>query len=425
MRVVYDISTLGWGYRSTHARTGIYRTVENVARGLKSSKECELTFSAIGSFRMLAQCMDYLDSNPDLKTIPIKYDGFEPDAVRRLSRFAQRMNGGSKRSLASRALRKISNTGINLIEATRKPHKQRPLESTQIFHSSQFPLPPRTQNGSKVKRFLTVYDLIPLIYPQLSGSGFASLFQKIINSITPDDWIICISNTVRDDVCNHLGLDPARVFVAPLAAEKNLFYPCRDEHKYRLVKDKYSIPESPYILSLGSLEPRKNLKQTVDSFTKLVTQERIKDLSLVVVGEKSWGFESAFEKVNELESVRDRVVFTGYVNDEDLAPLYGAASAFVYPSLCEGFGLPPLEAMQCGVPVVCSSATSLPEVVGDAAILVDPGDTDAWCQSLLDLYMKPLLREELSQKSLQRAQLFSWERCTDNVLASYRTALDN
>ena len=421
--MLYDISTLGWGHRNNYARTGIYRTVENVARGLKTAPDCELRFSAIGSFRLHAQCVDYLAAEPDLKSVAFKSEGIESTAVRRLHKLAQNMNGGRKRSIPARALRKISEAGIDLIEASRNSVKPRDWRESDVFHSSQFPLPSKSITGHRVKRFLTVYDLIPLIYPQMTGAGFSSLFQKIIDSITPDDWIICISNSVKTDVCNHLNVDPSRVFVAPLAAERNLFYPCTDPEKQASVRQKYLLPEVPYVLALGSLEPRKNLNQTVESFTRLVNQEGIKDLALVVVGEKTWGYEGAMAKLNKFEHLKDRIAFTGYVDDQDLAPLYSGAAAFVYPSLCEGFGLPPLEAMQCGVPVICSNATSLPEVVGDAALLVEPTDTDAWCQSLLSLYSNETLRNELAQKSLRRAETFSWERCTGEVIAAYHAAL--
>jgi glycosyltransferase involved in cell wall biosynthesis len=121
--------------------------------------------------------------------------------------------------------------------------------------------------------------------------------------------------------------------------------------------------------------------------------------------------------------VRDRIVMTGYVAEDDLAPLYSGALAFVYPSLYEGFGLPPLEAMQCGTPVITSNTSSLPEVVGDAGIMVDPLDQDALCDALSRVHGSAALRRELSRRSLARARQFSWERCIDQTLAAYRTAL--
>jgi glycosyltransferase involved in cell wall biosynthesis len=128
--------------------------------------------------------------------------------------------------------------------------------------------------------------------------------------------------------------------------------------------------------------------------------------------------------VEGLPAIRGRIVLTGYVDDADLAPLYRGATAFVYPSLYEGFGLSQLEAMQCGTPVIASNTSSMPEVVGDAGILVDPRDGDALCQAMLDLCRDAPMRARLSERSLARAARFTWERTTREALAAYRAALE-
>ncbi|HTP65773.1 MAG TPA: glycosyltransferase family 1 protein, partial [Geobacteraceae bacterium] len=134
-------------------------------------------------------------------------------------------------------------------------------------------------------------------------------------------------------------------------------------------------------------------------------------------------YDKIFAELARHDFSRERVIVTGYVADEDLAALYSGAIAFVYPSLYEGFGLPPLEAMQCGVPVITSNTSSLPEVVGDSGILVDPRDADALCAAMLSLYKDSDRREMLAQSALQRAAEFSWKRCVDETVRAYKNSL--
>jgi glycosyltransferase involved in cell wall biosynthesis len=144
------------------------------------------------------------------------------------------------------------------------------------------------------------------------------------------------------------------------------------------------------------------------------------------VGTLGWSYERIFQSLpSTSESLRSRVILTGYVPDEDLSAIYSGASVFVYPSLYEGFGLPPLEAMQCGVPVITSNTSSLPEVVGTAGILIDPQQGDELCQALLKVLSSAELQAQMSQKSLEQADRFSWEQCVEQTALIYRTALNN
>jgi glycosyltransferase involved in cell wall biosynthesis len=154
----------------------------------------------------------------------------------------------------------------------------------------------------------------------------------------------------------------------------------------------------------------------------MVQQENLPDLSLVLVGTKGWNYEKIFEEILAKPEIRDRIIVTGYADDEDLAAIYSGASVFVYPSFYEGFGLPPLEAMQCGVPVITSNTSSLPEVVGDAGIMVTPADADALCQAMLKICSDQALHQSLSVKALQRAQQFSWNACLEKTIGAYRLA---
>ena len=244
------------------------------------------------------------------------------------------------------------------------------------------------------------------------------------NSITPESWVLCISHSTRNDLLNYLGnkINPDRAIVTELAAS-GTFYQSANKAYNRKVRQKHAIPDGPYILSLCTLEPRKNIEQVVRAFVALDAQENIRDLHLVLVGTKGWFFDKIFAEISNSAELKSRIIITGFVADEDLAAIYSDALFFVYPSFYEGFGLPPLEAMKCGVPVITSNTSSLPEVVGDAGIMVSPGDLDALCQAMLKIYTNPSLQQQMQEKSLERAGRFSWERCGNETVNAYKHSL--
>lgn len=218
-------------------------------------------------------------------------------------------------------------------------------------------------------------------------------------------------------------LEPEKVSVVYLAAGDH-FYQCNDSRQINQVRIKYNIPlESDYFLALSTLQPRKNFERIIISFIEMIKAQHVKDLSLVLVGADGWDYERIYKEIKGAGEFADKIIVTGYVPDEDLAPLYSGAMAFIYPSLYEGFGLPPLEAMQCGTPVISSNNSSLPEVVGDAAITINPNDGEALCQAMLNLYNSSELRAKLSAASIERAKCFSWDIATNETVAAYRKAL--
>lgn len=167
----------------------------------------------------------------------------------------------------------------------------------------------------------------------------------------------------------------------------------------------------------------KNIDHVIRCFVRLVTEEQISDLSLVLAGMKGWDYDRIFAAIEGAPQVKDRIIVTGRIDDEDLAALYSGALAFAYLSHYEGFGLPLLEAMQCGVPVITSNTSSLPEVAGNAGIMLDPTDADGLTHALLVLFQNEDIRNLMVQKSLARAQHFSWKRCAEDTIVAYKQAL--
>ena len=245
----------------------------------------------------------------------------------------------------------------------------------------------------------------------------------MLKSIDNNTWVTCISQATKNDLCNYLpSLNPSKVFVTHLAAS-DVFQKHSDPETTIAVRNRYNIPvHSPYVLSVCTLEPRKNIDHTIRCFVELIKEQKIKDLHLVLTGTVGWDYDKIFDELSSTPGMKNKIILTGYVPDEDLSVLYSDALVFVYPSFYEGFGLPPLEAMKCGVPVITSNTSSLPEVVGNAGITLDPKYSDGLTQSLLELYSKPSLRKEMSLKSISQAQNFSWEKCTSETLSAYKKA---
>ena len=263
-----------------------------------------------------------------------------------------------------------------------------------MLHSPFFPLPPVSAGRPHLARVLTAYDLIPLKLPHLFEWNEQANVRVGFEGLTAEDWVLCISESTRRDLLEFRpDLDEDRVRVTPLAADDR-FRPCDDPDRLAAVRATVGLPpDAPYFLSLCTLEPRKNLRHVLRAFRD-VSAGTDADPYLVLAGAKGWQFDELLADVADLG--RDRVLTPGFLPDDDLPALYSGATAFVYMSLYEGFGLPPLEAMRCGAAVVTSDNSSLPEVVGDAGVLLPCDDRDALAATMRRLLDDPAERDRLS-----------------------------
>lgn len=251
----------------------------------------------------------------------------------------------------------------------------------------------------------------------------AQLRLTVRRSARKATQILALSEHARADIISTYGISPDIVTAIPIAAADR-FGPVVDERDLQRVRHTYGIA-GDYILSVGSIQPRKNLGRLVAAYARLRrTNENLKLPKLVIVGKRAWLYGETLRAIKE-SGVSDSVILTGYVPEADLPALYSGALCFVYPSYFEGFGLPPLEAMKCGAPVLAGNRTSLSEVVGDAGLLVDPLDTDAIASGIARLVENPDFRNELSVKGLKRSQLFKWENTAKRTLEVYKRAVDN
>jgi glycosyltransferase involved in cell wall biosynthesis len=422
LKVAFDISVLGFGHHRSLARTGIFRVAENLALGLHSV-ECELVFCATHSCRTFLETADYLRGNPDLANVSLLPSRHRGVLLRPLCRGADRANAIQTRNVLVRVVRWAVREGAAATLDKLCIPSVRELRGVNVFHSPFHPLPPNIGRPG-IARFLTVCDVIPKLHPELFTEDAKVAFDRILASLQPTDWVLCISESTKRDFCLVTGFDPGRVFVTYPAASSAIFYPCTSEEDLRRVRTKYGIPDGPYVLSVNTLEPRKNIHHLIRSFADMVGQGKIGDLSLVLVGARGWRYGAIDEALADAPWLEKRIVQTGFVDDADLAAIYSGARMFVYVPIYEGFGLPPLEAMQCGVPVIASSTSSLPEVVGGAGIMVNPHDREELCRSMLKLYQDSSLAKHMSSASLDMAKNFTWDRCVQQTLHAYRFAVD-
>lgn len=284
---------------------------------------------------------------------------------------------------------------------------------SDLFHATDITLP-RLAKPSVI----TICDLTTLLFPQFH-TRMNRWYQRLAlpGMLRRADAIIAISQATKDDLIQHLRVDPERIYVTPLGVDHNRFVAQPPGAANAQVRSALGI-EVPYLLAVGTLEPRKNLVTLLHAYATLSPATP----PLVLAGGQGWGNPALAALIDTL-GIRERVHLTGYVADELLPSLYGAAEIFVYPSFYEGFGLPVLEAMACGAPVITSNTSSLPEVAGDAALLVDPQDHEALAAVLSRLVGDEKERRTLSERGIERAQRFTWQHTAQITLDVYRSVI--
>lgn len=282
-----------------------------------------------------------------------------------------------------------------------------------VIHCPDFLIPP-TLNRNIV---LTIHDLAFIRFPEFNFDWFIKKYTgEVKKNARISKKIIADSESTRNDIVNFLEIDPAKIEVVYLAAD-DIFRKLTEKEKNIYVLKKYQI-DKKYILSVGTIEPRKNFAALIRAFNNIKKSKIGSGYKLVIVGRTGWKSEATYEE-RENSPYKDDILFIGRIPDQDLVQIYNWAELFVYPSFFEGFGLPPLEAMSCGLPVIASDTSSLKEVVGDAGILVAAGDESKLENQLLHILENEVVKEELSTKSLIRIKKFSWGKTAQKTLDIY------
>jgi len=291
------------------------------------------------------------------------------------------------------------------------PSLDRAFAGVTLFHATEHLLPKLT----RARSVFTLHDTAYLVFPHYHLlQNRLYLTWMMPRFLARADAVIAVSENTRRDALRFYRLDPSKVHVIPEGVEPR-FQPENDPQQLAEIKKRYRLPDR-FILCVSTIEPRKNLLLLLEAYAALRPQHP--QVGLVIAGGKGWLYESFFERLRSL-GLETQVTLTGYVPEADLPTLINSAEVFAYPSLFEGFGLPPLEAMACGVPVVCSNASSLPEVVGDAGLLLPPDDGRGWVEALSRLLTDTVLHADLRARGLARAGHFTWETAARQTFEVY------
>ncbi len=288
-------------------------------------------------------------------------------------------------------------------------------ESLDLIHFPAFP--PSPLNWGRT--VLTVHDATVWRLPDTTSKKGRCYFKGLYKlSMGRSKRVVTYSQNSRDEISRFASL-PKEKIVAIYPAANEVFQPMRNENRLRTTERELGLPRH-FILTVGTIEPRKNHLTLIQVYETLRRRYGFKH-KLVIVGRKAWGYKQLIGRINR-SLYKDDILLTGFIPTSQLVAVYNLAQLFIYPSVYEGFGLPPLEAMSCGCPVVASNSSSLPEVVADAGILIDPYDVEAMAEAVTRLLEDGSLRETMITKGFDRARTFTWEKAALATLRVYREA---
>ncbi len=295
---------------------------------------------------------------------------------------------------------------------------QRFTGEIDLFHSPDFVLPPVR---GPIPTLLTVHDLSFVHYPET----FTPALLRFLNGAVPRSveratHILADSEATCADLVSLWGTPTEKISVL-YSGVHSRFHPITDEPELARVQQKYGLSGKPYLLSVGTVQPRKNYRMLIRAFSAIADKW---PHNLAIAGGNGWLFEETLAEA-ERHGIGERVRFLGFVDDEDLPALYSGATIFLFPSLYEGFGLPPLEAMACGAPVIVSNSSCLPEVVGQAAIQLPASDEEAWRVALDELLGDNIRRSHMVLAGFMRARAFSWQKAAGQLRRIYQELLSN
>lgn len=268
--------------------------------------------------------------------------------------------------------------------------------------------------SKKTKTLLAVHDLSFIHFSQYTHpKNLPYMVKNVPYSINKADHILTISKSSKKQIADYYKIDPEKISIVTPAVDHADYYP-RSKKEISAIRAKYKLPVK-YILYASTLEPRKNVGGILEAYSKLDTPTKQK-YGLVLAGGKGWKDEAIVEAIAKLKKNGENITVTGYVPDEDLPAIYSGAELFVYPSFYEGFGIPLLEAMACGIPVISSDNSSLPEVVGDAGIYVKAEDANSLTRNISKLLADRTLADKYRKKGFEQAKKFSWEKSADELV---------
>jgi len=284
-----------------------------------------------------------------------------------------------------------------------------------LYHATDFVLPPTLQS---TKTLLTVHDLSFVRVPETASPSLKAYLDRVVPlSVKRADHILADSQATKDDLMELYGVTPEKITVLLTGVDKR-FQPSNIGEL--TMRSKYALSDRPYLFTIGTVQPRKNYARIIHSLAKLRAEGH--DLDLVIAGGRGWLEDPIYQAIQETQMM-DYVKLIGFADDEDIPTLYTQAKCVVFPSLYEGFGYPVLEGMACGTPVVTSNVSSLPEVAGDAALMVNPYDVDAITNAIRSIITDSELRKTLTERGFEQIKQFTWEKSARQLHQIYTDLL--
>jgi glycosyltransferase involved in cell wall biosynthesis len=412
IKVIYDVDIILKGQIENYYRTGIYFCSLNILKELRNRTDIEIILYT--QHKNLISISKKINILKGLKFIRIQ------DAYlykKNINLYLNSIENSNNLFLKFIILLKIIKNIIQII-CINKRHMDKDLQYIDIFFSPYQHIP-EIINNYNIKKFIFLHDVTPILFPNYFPYKTASSWKiKILKSVDKKTYCFCNSECTKTDFIKYFGenIDENKMTVTYISSA-NEFEPRHDPHAIEYIANKYklSIKQYKYIFSFCSLEHRKNLIFTVKCFIKFIQKNNINDLYFLLGGAQWDNFIKHFdETLGELpKNYRSKVIRLGYVDDSDVNMLYSNSLFFTYLSQYEGFGMPPLEAMQAGTPVITSNNSSLPEVVGDAAITIDYDDEEACINAMEAFYFNEDIRKTYIEKGFERAKLFSWDKTVD------------
>lgn len=321
-----------------------------------------------------------------------------------------------------------NNFKIEPVESTSSNNFWDDIKVPNILKNHDMELYHIPQNGVglsqniKCKKVITLHDIIPLRMPETVSDRYLRIFNDELPKILDNcDGIITVSEFSKNDIAKEFNFPSSKIYVTPLAAE-DIYKPLSKCQCKDLITKKYGI-EQDFILYVGGFSPRKNILGLIDAYSKLPSNLK-ENFSLVITGRKGPSYDKYRTRAENL-NIADKVIFTDFIPLCDMPLFYNATEVLVYPSFYEGFGLPPVEAMACGTPVIASNVTSLPEVCYESALLIDPNDIDLLSYDIERVLSSSLLKLTMVKKSLTRSSDFSWNKTALNTIYAYKSIIEN
>lgn len=414
LEVIYDISFLGLGWKYPEGRTGVFNAQHKLLKALSEDRRCKLYLAAP---EFVPFALKFFEDNPLPGVISLPPFQKEQKLGHNLEHILfhlENLQTDYKKlkifHFLFKAFEHYLEKQLNKKDNTLQGLDPQTLKKAHIYHSVKG-IPSAFIRQYPVRIVTTIHDLIPLLTPQLSHPPFLAFFKKLLKSLKPGDAIVTPSDYVKKQIIHHLKWPENLVFTTPYGISEEFRIP-KSVLQKEAVRNYYGIGDAPYFLTVGRQDTRKNLVHLIKAF--LAFEKKRPGCKLVMVGPASDASPSINAFLHE-----SSLIYTGFIPEEDLSALYQSATAFIYPSYAEGFGLPVIEAMASGTPVITTALTSLPEVAGPAALYISPDKENDLIDALMTIFDNPSLSHDLKTKGLVQASSFTWENTARETLSIY------